>query len=147
MNKDAREDHIRFTMNYCQHYDRKGTDMVCKAGMNIKEIQRVPTGAKGIAWGPCIEGHTLANPTEHCPHWVRKTREMGEKRVDDIEKMLQRMTLVGPVVIAWRNEPPLGKSEIIKCPVCEGRLHLSQAASNGHVHGRCETNDCVAWME
>lgn len=29
----------------------------------------------------------------------------------------------------------------------EGRLHLSQSSYNGHVHGRCETDDCVRWME
>jgi hypothetical protein len=28
-----------------------------------------------------------------------------------------------------------------------GWLHLSQSAYNGHVHGKCETDDCVSWME
>jgi len=33
------------------------------------------------------------------------------------------------------------------CPACKGRLHLSISAYNGHVWGRCETKDCLAWME
>ena len=36
----------------------------------------------------------------------------------------------------------------MKCPVCkEGTLRYSRAAYNGHVHARCSTADCVAWME
>lgn len=30
---------------------------------------------------------------------------------------------------------------------CGGKLHLSQSSYNGHVHGKCETPDCVSWME
>lgn len=37
--------------------------------------------------------------------------------------------------------------EVVECPACKGRLHLSIAAYNGHVHGKCETDGCVAWME
>jgi hypothetical protein len=34
------------------------------------------------------------------------------------------------------------------CPVCKtGTLRYSRAAYNGHVHGRCSTDGCVAWME
>lgn len=135
-------------MNYCQHYGRgKGSDMICKAGMDLKTMQRVPTKPKGIKWGPCIEGHTLENPTAHCPHWIRRTREQGEKRADAVAATLRKMELVGPVVNAWRAKEPIGKSEIIECPACKGRLHLSQAAYNGHVRAKCETPDCVAWME
>ena len=38
------------------------------------------------------------------------------------------------------------------CPVCNGggkqerTLHWSMA-SNGHIHARCDTQGCVAWME
>lgn len=60
------------------------------------------------------------------------------------------MTLVGPVVAEWRDwteKNRRGKAETIACPVCEGKLHLAQAAYNGHVHGQCETKNCVSWME
>lgn len=43
-----------------------------------------------------------------------------------------------------------GKSDgVMDCPVC-GKLlslHYSQASSNGHIHARCESAGCVAWME
>lgn len=144
----SREETIAFEMDYCQHYGRgKGSDMVCAKGVDLKTMQKVPTGEKGIRWGPCIGGHTLANPHEHCQHWIRRTREQGERRADGIEKSMRMMTVVMPVVAEWRKKLPIGKAEVIECPECKGRLHLSQSSYNGHVHGKCETPGCVAWME
>lgn len=34
----------------------------------------------------------------------------------------------------------------IECPKCKGKLGYSIARINGHVHGRCETPGCLAWM-
>ncbi len=121
--------------------------MICKAGVDFKTFKKVPTGDRQIIWGPCIEGHTLANPLEHCPHWIRRTREMGEKRADAMEMAMKQMEVVMPVVDEWRKKEPFGKQEVIECPMCKGRLHLSQSSYNGHVHGKCETADCVSWME
>lgn len=34
------------------------------------------------------------------------------------------------------------------CPVCNtGILKYSRSSYNGHVHARCTTEGCVAWME
>lgn len=36
----------------------------------------------------------------------------------------------------------------LPCPICKtGTLCYSIAGCNGHVHARCSTPDCVAWME
>lgn len=139
---------IEFDMQYCQHYKNgKGADMVCTAGVDLKMFQRVATGDRQIKWGPCIEGHKLPDPTAHCSHWVRRTREHAEKRADSVEQAIVRIEILDPVLSAWRKKLPIGKSEVIECPVCKGRLHLSQAAYNGHVRGQCETKDCVSWIE
>lgn len=37
--------------------------------------------------------------------------------------------------------------EVVVCEACGGKLHLTIAKTNGHVHGRCETPGCVVWME
>lgn len=148
-----REEHIAFEMNYCQHYGRgKDAEMICKAGVDLNTLQRVevPDGKGRVKWGPCIGGHLLKNTQEHCPHWIRRTREMGEKRADSIAKTLRMMDVVMPVVAKWRTwsrNNPVGKQEVIECPECKGRLHLSQSSYNGHVRGQCETKDCVAWIE
>lgn len=151
-----RENHIQFQMNYCQHYGhcegkskRPGSTMECKAGMDLDKIHKVPVGDKGMKWGPCISGHLLENPTAYCPHWIRRTREMGEARADAIGKAMNKMTVTMPVVSAWRVKPKprLDRRETIECPVCKGKLHLSQSSYNGHVHAHCETPECVSWME
>ena len=72
---------------------------------------------------------------------------MGEKRADAFEKAMKQMELAQPVISQWRSKPPRGKQEVITCPVCAGKLHLSQAAYNGHVRARCETQGCIAFIE
>ncbi|MES2910565.1 MAG: hypothetical protein V4718_04205 [Pseudomonadota bacterium] len=152
-----REETIAFEMNYCQHYKPAlGIDNHanwCTVGVDREAVKVVPTAedrAKGIFGQPCMGGHHLPDPVAVCPQWIRRTREMGEDRADRTEKSMQRFTLVMPVVKAWRTwtkKNRVSKSEVIECPACKGKLHLSQAAFNGHVHGKCETPDCVSWME
>lgn len=152
MNNPIRErqlsiDHHR---SYCVHYaPRVGNG--CDAGMDREKIQCVPTpstrSGKMMKWGPCINGHTLADPCSHCPKWERRSIESAEKYADDIESALHNMTIVMPAISEWRSKKPIGKAEVIKCPKCKGRLHLSQAACNGHVRACCETKDCVNFIE
>lgn len=145
--RSQREKRIEFTMNYCRHYNPdtrfgmrgKKATRLCDAGVSYDTFEAKET--------PCIGGHKLPDALAVCPKWDRKTRAEGEKRADDIEAFLNRMRIVMPVVAEWRKKPPLGKREVIECPMCKGRLHLSQAACNGHVHGQCETAGCVSWME
>ena len=63
----------------------------------------------------------------------------------------ERMNVLGKVmqgIRPWRDAHK-GQSaqEVVDCPACKGRLHLSISSYNGHVHGRCETVGCVSWME
>lgn len=80
-----------------------------------------------------------------------KTEAEAQAAVASWEDSHRRMTLVGPVVREWRKDwsksNRVAKAEVIECPACKGRLHLSQAAYNGHVWGQCETKGCVSWME
>jgi hypothetical protein len=133
----ARAKRIAFDRNYCEHYAPSGanygTPRACKLGIYDRTK-------------PCIRGHELPNPLVRCEKWERRSIERATKRADDIELHFARMVKVGPVVAEWRKKP-WGKAEVIECPACGGRLHLSQARSNGHVHGKCETQGCVSWME
>jgi hypothetical protein len=44
-----------------------------------------------------------------------------------------------------RGKPDL--AGIIKCPKCSGQLHYRVAKLNGHVHAKCQTENCLSWME
>lgn len=101
----------------------------------------------------CTDGGKRSEEEQRarCPKWLRSTREQGEQRANDIEASLNRMRVVGPVVSKWRTWTKtnrVAKQEEIDCPTgCGGKLHLSQAALNGHVWGHCTTEGCVSWME
>lgn len=141
-----RQQRIDFHRNYCVHYTpREGNG--CAAGQDIKAIKCVATDEKGIKWGPCIGGHTLENPLAHCPKWERSSIESAEARADSIERMMKTLELAEPVISAWRKKKPIGKAEVIECPVCNGKLHLAQSSYNGHVKACCETKDCINFIE
>lgn len=41
-----------------------------------------------------------------------------------------------------------GGNGFVLCPVCnKGDLHYAVSGYNGHMRGRCTTNDCVSWMQ
>lgn len=167
-----RERTIQHDMKYCQHYDPSGITMIggkephghCKAGVNyLDQFGRAPKDDKEYSYINgryyesagiftricCTDGGKRSEEEQRakCPKWERRTREQGEARADDIDRAMNRMRVIMPVVSEWRKKPPRGKQEVIECPVCKGRLHLSQSSYNGHVHGKCETKGCASWME
>lgn len=145
---NVREQYIQQHLRYCQHYALDaGAAMKCAAGMDLGKVRNVPAGATNRPFGPCIDGHTLKDPKAHCPHWLRNTMEQANERADSIEQSITVMNKAMPVIGAWKKREPIGKQEVIECPVCQGRLHLSQASFNGHVRAQCETKDCVGFIE
>ncbi len=149
----TRQDHIDFARNYCEHYDPKPgslTSDYCALGCGASEMMKKAREAGEPNMTPCIGGHKTPNVLTICPKWQRRSLEYAEKRADDIEDMFRRMNVVGPVVTKWRTwseSNRVSKQEVIECPACKGRLHLRQSSYNGHVRGKCETEDCVAWVE
>lgn len=148
-----REKAIQFHMCYCRHYQRgQILSGVCKAGEKIdgrRRLAQQQCANENIrAMGaPCVNGQKLVDVRSVCARWDPVTREEAEHAADADEAAVQRLIKVMPLVNRWKNTPPIGKQEIVECPICKGRLHMSQASSNGHVHGKCETPGCVSWME
>jgi hypothetical protein len=84
-----------------------------------------------------------------CALYVEPTPEQVQAHRVRTDAYMERTMAAITVASAWRVKPKPAKdrAEVIECPACKGRLHLSQSAYNGHVHGQCETTDCVSWME
>lgn len=149
----SREEHIEFDQNYCEHYAPKpGSLRSDYCALKCGASERMDAGRKAGEpnMTPCIGGHKAKDVLALCPKWQRRDMARSIARADSIEEMLGRMAIVGPVVGKWRTWTKtnrVAKQEVIECPKCKGRLHLSQAAYNGHVHGHCETKGCVSWME
>ena len=170
----SREERIAHEMMYCQHYDPSGITMIggkkphghCKAGVvYLDQFGRAPKDepsslldgryyeSAGIFKRICCTSGNERSQEEQiaaCPKWLRRTREHGEQRDDEINAALERMRIASKVVGPWRTWTKtnrVAKKEVIECPVCKGRLHLDQSAYNGHVWGKCETEGCLSWME
>lgn len=148
----TRQDHIDFDRNYCAHYapqpggvKQDYCALGCDASMRMNNARLA--GAPNMT--PCIGGHNMPGVLALCPKWERRSLEHAEARADSFERAMRRMAVVMPFVNEWRTKPKPthNRSEIVECPECKGKLHLTQSSYNGHVHGYCETKDCVSWME
>ena len=155
MNK-TREEMIEWHRIYCTHYDGRATiqpPYACRAGVKYATVGRfsavIAGKEKEAEARPCVNGHLMTDALNRCSKWQRVTQEEAEAKVAEMEAAERRIKLVWPVVGAWRvkGRPEKDRTEVIECPACNGKLHLSQAAYNGHVHGHCETPECVSWME
>jgi len=84
-----------------------------------------------------------------CPLYQEPTNEQVEADRQEDEAMFKRHVVALQVSSKWRvkPKPATDRHEVVECPICKGRLHLSQSSYNGHVHGKCETEGCVSWME
>lgn len=154
------------TRGTCIHY----TGMLynknpCRAGVDYFE-----------EFGP-LQGIALRAPciTERCVHekrpgrgayekvwlpWDRRgeteipcakrqlpTPEQVAESDAEIVALMARMRSVWPVVAEWKKTNPPGSTGVVKCPVCNGTLRLATAKYNGHTHGKCDTPDCVSWVQ
>lgn len=122
----------------------------CRAGMVYDEIDagnRVAYRAKLPCHKP--DKHLPEGETQcACPHVEFPSEEEVQRQLDDHEAHIKKMRLALEVIDPIRKEQE-GKNwrGVIECPNCKGKLHVSHAACNGHVHAKCETEGCVAWME
>lgn len=136
----------------CIHYNglafARGT-CECQAGVDIRATF---DGKKaGIFMRmPCVAREDRRGEVE-MPCALRQvpTAEQIAQSEKEFDDAFARVKLGLIVALTWRVKPkPLvDRSEIVECPSCKGNLHLSQSSYNGHVHGKCETEGCISWME
>lgn len=124
----------------CNHFTGIGND-ACLAGVRYDDVR-----VGGPI--PCLEIN--GKRRDGCTKYQEPTAEeiAADEREDD--EWMERFRLVMTAVRPWRTWSKanrVAKQGVIECPVCKGRLHLSQAAYNGHVWGKCETKGCAEWME
>jgi hypothetical protein len=136
-----------YAAGWCIHYRSPmvggKVNKTCEAGVDYDTI-------RGITFKPCFldatgQSHPGAQP---CAHLRRPTAEEISAHEAWASEHLERTLAVMRGIADWRKAHK-GKSaqEVVECPACKGRLHLSISSYNGHVHGRCETDECVSWME
>lgn len=133
-----RETYVLKQMTKCQHFNGIQNER-CKADVLYQKKGPMPCWTNE----PKPSGWT-------CEKLSPMTREQAEADFEDLERSMARFRLVMAAVTPWRTwtkQNRVAKQGVIECPACKGRLHLSQAAYNGHVWGQCETPGCAQWME
>lgn len=133
---------------WCIHYKappllfERDQRHVCEAGVDIETFQKFDVR-------PCFLDNGKSKPGAlKCAHLRRPTQEEIAAHEQWHARRMNTLGAVMKAIEPWRKAHK-GKShaETIECPACKGRLHLSIAACNGHVHAQCETEGCVSWME
>lgn len=136
---------------WCIHYrapkgwgpGSKGHD-TCEAGVPFERWKGATMKTQ-----PCFLDHGESHPEAlPCEHLRRPTSEEIAAHEAWMDAHFEKMRTVMTAVVPWRKKHKgRSHSETVECPACKGRLHLSISAYNGHVHGHCQTEGCVSWME
>lgn len=135
---------------WCIHYTappralRGEEPHICLAGIDLARFAGTKHDTR-----PCfLEGNKIQLGAQPCESLRVPTDEEIAAHEVWVEQHMDKMQLVMVGIRPWRQKYK-GRSfaEVVECPACKGRLHLSIAAYNGHVHGQCETDGCVSWME
>lgn len=141
-----------YAPGWCIHYrgisDGKGGFITsCEKGVEYATFRG---DGKTFKQQPCFltkngESRPDALP---CEHLRRPTAEEIAAHEVWANARFSLLRTVMQGISAWRaSHKGRSAQEVVECPGCKGRLHLSIAAYNGHVHGHCETVGCVSWME
>ncbi len=146
----------------CKHYTGSYHNTHCAVGVCYRDVTNDPDGLGSAYRIACMKPEGLS------PHGLKVLSEHGPQGVCDkydeptnaevaefdrevealMEQHIKEMTDLNPILLKIKKEHKgKGHQCVIECPRCKGKLHLSHAASNGHIWGKCETEDCMAWME
>ncbi len=89
------------------------------------------------------EAHTISETLNiDASYLLDPTYQTEAKKKDDEEQRRFGTMLSARKAIKNDGRP----SGIIECPACHGNLGF-QIHSNGHVWAKCETPDCLCWIE
>lgn len=137
-----------YAAGWCIHYrardPKTGADYkTCEAGVEFESVRQF--GGQPCFLTDAGESRPDARP---CPSLRRPTVEEIGAHEGWLARRIDLITTVMVGIKPWRDaHKGRSASEIVECPACKGRLHLSISGYNGHIHGKCATEGCVSWME
>lgn len=133
---------------FCNHYRGMHKKDRCEAGVAFAELEHYRTKQfhdSCPCFGPDHPGK--------CAHKEYPTpEEMAAREAELAERFAAigkaRAAIVEHLGGPWERGQG-GAVGAVTCPVCEqvDTLHFSRSGYNGHIHAKCATTDCVAWME
>jgi len=116
----------------------------CKADIDVREL------VGGDDWGwlrrtPCfLKNKSLTT----CDKYTEPTNQEIEDHEKWADEIIERLNKASPLISELKKEyGETGGKGTRPCPVCGNTLNFTVSSLNGHVHGKCETKDCLSWME
>lgn len=146
----------------CKHFNGSMLHLYCRAGVSYALVNGRPAEMNGFAMRlPCvrytqqeqIEKWTVGQLKAYsergkCEKFCEPTDEEIAKYEEQInqDSKLYRASIVlaSRIRLYHSGENWSGKMD---CPVCKGKVSVSISASNDHTRGKCETKDCLQWIE
>lgn len=142
------------TSIHCKHFNGVRS-VVCEAGVKYEDVE-LGKGTPKYSL-PCIKASPISRTLRNelgatCEKCLMPTEEELMAQVlemqDDMEKtMMVRQSIVKHLGGPWKRGMK-GSAGSIDCPACgKGRVNFTRSGYNGHIHAKCSTDNCVAWME
>jgi hypothetical protein len=124
----------------CRHY-RGTVERRCAAGIVLKTL----AGGGTQGWGtrlPCgyWPGEPVGGERATCASFSPVTAAEEEADRAAVKIMLAH------VLAAKKLVPRQPGKYLVVCPACGGHLH-TERHGNGHVWARCDSKDCLSWLE
>lgn len=124
--------------DWCRFYTGIPT-VRCSAGVayaNVKDTTQKPY--RWICTDP-----DAAVPCRLCSRYTQEEIDAKHKAQDELVALL----IKAMVDIRKETKGKRGITGVIPCPKCGGTLNFTVSSYNGHVHGRCQTEGCLAWAQ
>ena len=137
-----------FAPIWCVHFQSMAQHKTCKAEVDYTALNG-GTEYRRMYQLPCfIKAGEKPGVRLNCDHFLAPTEEEVAQHRQWAEDRESLVKTVKAGISRWRvQHQGCSHTETVVCPACKGHLHLSIAAHNGHVKGRCETGGCVSWAE
>lgn len=137
---------MKGSRSFCNHYQSMSEHKECAAGVVYETLKGIPFDKR-----PCFctngkpNGGGCDKAEYPTPEEIAARDAEITKRMNDIGKV--RAAIVTHLGGPWKKRMA-GNAGSITCPACEtGCVNYSRSGYNGHIHARCSTPGCVAWME
>lgn len=134
----------------CIHYSGVFTHgladvLTCRAGVAYREL----AGGDEPGWVgrlPCSTWVAGKQQPVTCEHRQMPTDQQVEAwrawRDASNSQTMKALALVSKA--AQESQRYVGE---VECPACSGVLRWAKSRTNGHIHGRCDTPECISWMQ
>lgn len=128
--------------DFCKHYNGLGLFRrePCGAGVDVREM----VGGDDCGWIKRTPCQLNNDASFECEHRVFPTAAEVEAKEAEWDRAISRALEARTAIIDAGAKP--GTSGSIDCPACGEELNWSMAG-NSHVHARCKSDNCVAFME